>query len=206
MPVTVVALKRRAGRILHLASGLQIALSVQVSKKGPHAYLIEPGSECLEFAAQRLGGSSGDTTPLKNALRRSRSTRALTEAAVKQSDARRQEEIKSLRDRIATLERAEKTGADLAKALQETEAAFKETRQRLRAADAAAKRDVSARDEEVRALKARIVTLERALKKQTATRETNKSAIVQQREPEPPTSPSTGVEDEASAPLSIVRA
>jgi hypothetical protein len=113
MPVALAALKRRAGRILHLASGLQISLRVQATRTSASVFFIEPGSECLEFANQRLGGSIRDAALLRNALRRSPIARAAAEAAVKQAGARRQDEVKSLHGRIATLERAaKKTAAD----------------------------------------------------------------------------------------------
>ena len=128
MPVTITALKRHAGRILHLASGLQIALRVQATAKSPDVFFIEPGSECLEFATQRLGGSSDDASLLKNALRRSRVARATAETAVKRADARWQDKVKSLHVRIATLDRAAKKHADLAEALEKSGTALRDAR------------------------------------------------------------------------------
>lgn len=194
LPVTITALKRRAGRILHLASGLQIALRVHVTAKSPDVYFIEPGSECLEFAMRRLGGSSGDAALLKNAIRRSQGARAAAQTAVKQADARWQDEVKSLQGRIATLERAAKKHSDLAEALKKSETALREARVSQRATEAAAKQSASDKDEEVHSLKSRITALERALKKQTAIRDPNRNALSQKPQPEPDISPASTVE------------
>jgi hypothetical protein len=190
LPVTIVALKRRAGRILHLASGLQIALRVQVTARSPDVFFIEPGRECLEFATQRMGGSSSDAALLKTAIRRSRIVRAATETAVKQADARWQDEVKSLQERIATLERAAKKHAGLAEALKQNETALQEARKSERTAQAAAKKITSDRDAEVLSLKSRIAALERTAKNQTALRERSRIAMSPKHQPEPETSPS----------------
>ena len=157
MPVTIAALKRRAGRILHLASGLQIALRVQVTAKGPSTYFVEPGSECVEFATRRLGGR--DAALLKKAIRRSPITEAAVQTAVKQAEERWQDEIKSLQGRMATLERAAKKHAELAATLKKRETALREARVNLRASDATAKKKALDSDEEVQTLKSRIVVV-----------------------------------------------
>ena len=194
LPITIEVLKCRAGRILHLASGLQIALRVQVTAKSPDAYFFEPGSECLEFASRRLGGASGDPTLLKNAVRRSSIVRAASEAAAKQADTRRLTEIKSLQGRIATLERAAKKDADLAEASKKSEAALREARAAQRAADAVSRKNASEKNDEVQSLKSQIGALERALKKQTSIRDVNRNAIIPKPQPAPEISHSDTVE------------
>ena len=114
--MAIVALKRRAGRILHLASALQVVLRVKASPTSAGVFFIEPGGDCLEFATQRLGGTSRDAALLKTALRRTPIARAASEAAARQADARRQNEVKSLHGRIAALERDLKKRPAVAKA------------------------------------------------------------------------------------------
>jgi hypothetical protein len=189
MPVSITALKRRARRILHLASGLQIALRVQVTAKSPDVYFIEPGGDSLEFAALRLGGSSRDAALLKNAVRRSRITRSASAAAAKQADTRRRNEIRTLQGRIVNLERAAKKHTDLAEAFRNSETALRAT-----------KKSASERDEEIGVLKSRIATLERTLSKQKAAEARRVKANAENRRPEPESSPSGIDESEASAP------
>jgi hypothetical protein len=165
-------------------------LRVQVTAKSPDIFFIEPGSECLEFASQRMGGSSGDSALLKNAIRRSQITRAATKTAVKQADARWQNEVTSLQGRIATLERAAKKHSGLAEALEKSDTALQEARKSYKAAEAAANKSASGKDEEVLSLKSRIAALERTEKKQMARREPNMSAISPKHQPEPGISPS----------------
>jgi hypothetical protein len=143
---------------------------------------------------------------LKNALRHSSITVVTTKTAVKQADARWQDEIKSLHGGIATLERAAKKPADLAQALKRTDDALHKARMSLRASDAAAKKNASDRDEEVQTLKSRITVRERALKMQTATRGTNRHAIIPTRQPEPEGSPSGTAESAPADTLSITTA
>jgi hypothetical protein len=169
LPVAAAALERRAGRILHLASALQIALRVQAVKSGPLFY-IEPGSQCFEFAAQRLGSASGEVAALKNVLRHSRIAVAAADAAGKQGASERQDEADGLRRRIATLERAAKKHAALA----EEAAASRDTLKEARAAQSTAE---TQRRDEVKSLKSRITTLERSLKEQTALVEDQKRRL-----------------------------
>ncbi|MGO8915335.1 MAG: hypothetical protein ACLQJR_05455 [Stellaceae bacterium] len=200
LPVTIAALKRRTARILHLASGLQITLRVQARKNSADTFFVEPGSECLEFATMRMGGSSRDTAPLRNALRRTQIARRAVDTAAAHVEARWQSEVKSLQNRIVTLERAAKKHADLAAALKKSETALKDVRLSQRAAEAAAKKSAADKNEEVQALKNRIIVLERSLKKQTALREADTNAISARIQPNPEISPSSTVESGSPGP------
>jgi hypothetical protein len=190
MPVALAALKRRAGRILHLASGLQIALRVQATARSPDVYYIEPGSDCLEFAALRLGGSSHDAAAFKNAVGRSAITRAVSDGAARRADARRQHEIASLQGRIATLERAAKKSADLASALKSSEAALRDARLGRKAAEEASRKRAADQDEEIQALKSRIAALDRALTKEKKVRASGTSGTAAKNSSQPEAAPS----------------
>ena len=188
LPLTLAALKRRAGRILRLASSLQVVLRIETAGNA-RVFYIEPGSECLEFAAERLGGAGIDAALLRNALRHSKIVRAATELQAKKSDAQRRDEIDSLRDQIARLERAAKKHAALAEELAKSKAALRQARVDQAGAAAAAQHAAEERRKEASALTRRIAGLERSLKKQTALGEEHTARLSAKHPPDPEVMP-----------------
>ena len=168
LPVTLETLKRRGERILELASHLQIVLSVHAKKNSALIYFIEPGADCIEFAAQRLGCAASEIAAFKNALRQSLVARAAVEASGRQSGSQHGAEVEALQTRIATLERMLKKQAELARGLEKSREALKQARAEQAATETVAQKVEAERREEVGPLKRRIATLERSLKQQTA--------------------------------------
>jgi hypothetical protein len=184
LPVTLEALKRRGKRIVELASHLQIVLSVRANRKSALVYFIEPGGDSGEYAAQRLGCATSEGALLKNALRQSGIARAAVDAAARQAGSQHGGEVETLHARIATLERALKKQADLARDLEKNRAALQEARAGRAASEAAAQKIEAERRDEVEPLKRRIAALERSLKQQTALGEAYKKRLAEQPDPE----------------------